>query len=615
MFVIALPPPAWQPCHCAGVNALQLAEGGSLRPEGSVLWTASRDGTVIGWNSEALQPLATCRRGHTDWVTGVAVLDAVAPLLATASADRTVRVWRGAVEGEGAGGAASLRCVAAAAAHPDVITCLAAAGDTLVSAGLGGQIRLWDVATLRSEPAFAPGPDAETSVYAAALDPAGEVLAVGSRDGCVDLIDTRARRTLVGLSAHGDVVRALTFSADGRALASAGSDGLVRVWDLAAGPRCRATLAPHPGPIWTLAASADLDELWTGGRDGSVYHSTPLDGRAARVLDVGGPVSALAVEPASGRLWLASSSDSAVSRWDLTDALHSTTFAAPATLAARQRMSFDREQQDYFSTSAGSNGAATPSSPTIPQHSPRVLRAGPRHPAPGLAAPARASASLAPLVWVRPTTDRRHLLTQRRDGAAELWSVETGAVVRAWRPLTGEDAAATLARARTEVFDPGQAVSAWFSPSIRLGSPGGTLEHSSALGAEAYLRALGVPDAPPDGKIDCGLHMLQALFLEEAGDGEGQSAAGTEPSNGSTEREGSSDGQEASAGPASAFRFLLQGADVLVHNEVPCRQPVAPGTISLAPAWVRQLLARGPQPAGKESKMPFVLLPAEVSWG
>ena len=249
---------------------MQLAEGGSLHPEGSVLWTASRDGTVIGWNSEALQPLATCRRGHTDWVTGVAVLDAAAPLLATASADRTVRVWRGAVEGEAAGGAASLRCVAAAAAHPDVITCLAAAGDTLVSAGLGGQIRLWDVATLRSEPAFAPGPDVETSVYAAALDPAGEVLAVGSRDGRVDLIDTRARRTLVGLSAHSDVVRALTFSADGRALASAGRDGRGRGWGLAAGAPSRAPRAPPPGPIWTLAASADLTELWTGGRDGSV---------------------------------------------------------------------------------------------------------------------------------------------------------------------------------------------------------------------------------------------------------------------------------------------------------------------------------------------------------
>jgi WD40 repeat protein len=104
----------------------------------------------------------------------------------------------------------------------------------------------------------------------AALSPAGGVVAFGSRDGSVRLLDLRTGERKTAEGRHEGPVTAMRFSADGRRLLTAGRDERLIAWDTIREAAVETLEARGRGIIVDLAISADGRSAYTAGRDGTV---------------------------------------------------------------------------------------------------------------------------------------------------------------------------------------------------------------------------------------------------------------------------------------------------------------------------------------------------------
>jgi WD40 repeat protein len=112
-----------------------------------------------------------------------------------------------------------------------------------------------------------------------------------------------------------DGIRAVSWSPDGTRIATAGSNGAVRVWSVVAG-RTTADLAGQPATVWTVAWSPDGTRIATGDHGGRVVVWDPDTGRATATLAVpAGPACAVAWSPDGGRLAVGGG-DGAAGVWD-----------------------------------------------------------------------------------------------------------------------------------------------------------------------------------------------------------------------------------------------------------------------------------------------------------
>jgi len=72
-------------------------------------------------------------------------------------------------------------------------------------------------------------------VYSVSYSPDGKTLASGSYDKTVKLWDAATGKELATLKGHSGPVQSVAFSPDGKTLATASDDKTIKLWDLATG--------------------------------------------------------------------------------------------------------------------------------------------------------------------------------------------------------------------------------------------------------------------------------------------------------------------------------------------------------------------------------------------
>jgi WD40 repeat protein/basic membrane lipoprotein Med (substrate-binding protein (PBP1-ABC) superfamily) len=375
-------------------------------PDGTRLASAGYDGKAILWDSTTGQELFTLS-GHAGPVNGLAFrpdcsIEPRAPaqqcgaMLATASADGTVKIWNTSFPREllafqlqeASAGSLSADGTRVAAGYPDgsvIVWDIGKAVDVQGGATTGNQIGK-EVLRLH-------GHEAEILKIAFRRD--GTLLATSAKDSQVKIWDADTGE--MKWSFHGNTggARYVDFSPDGKRLVTAGGDLQAKVWDVASGELLRSISLPsllidlainqdgtqlamgfvnstvivwdvvtdqelmsfrnHNGEVWSVAYSPDGTRLATGSVDRTAIVWDLTTGKAlASLSGHQGPVNDVAFSPDGKRLATASQ-DGTARLWDATTGQQ--ILSLPSHSGPLYELSYSVDGSRLFTV--GSNGLVT----------------------------------------------------------------------------------------------------------------------------------------------------------------------------------------------------------------------------------------------------------------
>jgi WD40 repeat protein len=208
-------------------------------------------------------------------------------------------------------------------------------GKILASGSSDGTVILWDVTDLNSPSQIGmPLTSYEHDINSIAFSPDGKTLASGSnRSGSTtgtvilwDVTDLNSPSQIgMPLTGHEGWVNSITFSPDGKTLASGSGDGTVILWnvtDLNSPSQIDKQPLDHEDWVSSIAFSPNEKRLASGCSDGTIilwdlfdYLSSP---RGTRFTGHEGWVSSVAFSP-DGKILASGGDDDTIILWDVTD--------------------------------------------------------------------------------------------------------------------------------------------------------------------------------------------------------------------------------------------------------------------------------------------------------
>jgi WD40 repeat protein len=206
-------------------------------------------------------------------------------------------------------------------AHQDLVQSLAFSPDgNLLASGGFRDVKLWrrtgDVR--RAEPAGSTAP-----VTSIATSADGKWAATGQANGEIKLWDLTTMKDPKTLSGHSGAVTAVRFTPDNGKLVSVSQDKTLRRWNVADG--AAAGQLETPAPITALALLPDGSQAVTGHADNLIRRWTlPADAAAplaaaGELAGSGGAITGLAILPGDANQLVSAAADGSVRQWTLAD--------------------------------------------------------------------------------------------------------------------------------------------------------------------------------------------------------------------------------------------------------------------------------------------------------
>jgi hypothetical protein len=148
------------------------------------------------------------------------------------------------------------------------------------------------------------------------FSPDGRRLASGSEDKTVRVWDAESLRVVASMPDHEDSVMSVVFSSDGKRVASGSKDKLVRVWNAENGQPI-ACMRGHTDEVWSVAFSPDGRTVISGSGDKTVrIWETRNGGPIECLIGHSGGVNCVAYSP-DGQTIASGSEDRTVVVWDV----------------------------------------------------------------------------------------------------------------------------------------------------------------------------------------------------------------------------------------------------------------------------------------------------------
>jgi WD40 repeat protein len=387
-----------------------------------ILATGSADKMIKLWNIKTGELIDTLQR-HQDTVHSVS-FSPKSNILATGSADKTIKLWN--IKTRGSSLINTLRghqkTVYSVSFSPD--------GETLATGSADTMIKLWNVlqsgkfisnfidpnakkSTTKSASQSIPSTssDRKNEVYSVSFSPDGKTLATGSSDQTIKLWDVQKGKVLHTLEGHEGKVMSVSFSSDSKILATGSFDKKIKLWDVHNGNLIQ-TLSGHKNQVYSVNFSPDRNSktLATGSFDNTIKlwslderrENNTLEGHESEIYSV-------SFSPDRNSKTLATGSgDDTIKLWDVDN--------------KKEIYTFSKDKKSFMSVSFNSDG--------------KILAAG--------------SADNTTTLWntktgvlirtlkghnnkvrsVRFSPDGETLATGSEDKTTKLWNVKTGVLIR-----------------------------------------------------------------------------------------------------------------------------------------------------------------------------------------
>ncbi|MBD2080631.1 AAA-like domain-containing protein [Leptolyngbya sp. FACHB-17] len=251
---------AIQRAHIKAINSV------SFSPNGKMIASASDDGTTKLWSLNGRQ--LKIFRGHSDLVRSVS-FSPNGKIVASSSRDGTIRIWSVDQQGDDI-----IKADKVLHSDENDISGVSFVGnsETLVSSNINSStnasVRLWKLGRIENKDSsnskikthnliFA---DHAERVWSVSFDRGG-ILASASADSTFKLWSPSGSRLTATFWGHKKPVTRISFSPDGKTIASASLDQTVRLWDRHSQTVLK--VLPHIAQVWGVSFSPDGERIAT----------------------------------------------------------------------------------------------------------------------------------------------------------------------------------------------------------------------------------------------------------------------------------------------------------------------------------------------------------------